>query len=130
VISRFARELAGGDGLRACRHHVFDARFQEVGPHVPAQIAIGDDAGELALAVDDADAAEALGGNLHHGRAHARAKLRQRHGVALVHDVADEFQLRAELAARMQHPEIDRGEAAAFQERNGERVAERELHQG
>ena len=49
--------------------------------------------------------------------------------VAGVHEVAHGFQQRAELAARMQQAEIDRGKAAAFQKRDRERVAERELHQ-
>ena len=39
------------------------------------------------------------------------------------------FSMRAEPAARMQHAEIDGGEAAALQQRDRERVAERELHQ-
>ena len=39
------------------------------------------------------------------------------------------FSLRAEPAARMQHAEIERREAAAFQQRDRERIAERKLHQ-
>ena len=50
-------------------------------------------------------------------------------GVAAVHQVAGVFQQRAEFAARMQHAEVDRGEATALQQRDGERVAQRELHQ-
>jgi hypothetical protein len=92
-------------------------------------VAVGDDARELSLAVDDADATKTLGGNLHHGIAHARAKLRQRDGIALVHDVAHESQLCAELSARVQDTEVDGGEAAAFQERDCQRVAKRKLHQ-
>ena len=53
----------------------------------------------------------------------------QRHGRAGVHHVADEFQLRAEPPARMQDAEIERREAAAFQQRDRERIAERKLHQ-
>ena len=49
--------------------------------------------------------------------------------AAGAHDVAREFEQRAEPAARMQHMEIAVGEAAALQERDRERVAERELHQ-
>ena len=37
--------------------------------------------------------------------------------------------MRAEPAARMRTCRIDGGEAAAFQQRDGQRVAERELHQ-
>jgi hypothetical protein len=39
------------------------------------------------------------------------------------------FQHRAELAAGMQHAEIDRGKAAALQQRDRQRIAEREQHQ-
>ncbi len=46
-----------------------------------------------------------------------------------MHEVAHEGERGAEPAARMQVAEVDRGEAAAFQKRDGERVAERELHQ-
>jgi hypothetical protein len=44
-----------------------------------------------------------------------------------MHYVADKFQCGAQAAARMKDPEIDGGEAAAFQKRNGKRVAEGEL---
>ena len=46
-----------------------------------------------------------------------------------MHDIADELQRRAELAARMKHAEIDRGEAAAFKKSDRQRIAEGELHQ-
>ena len=54
----------------------------------------------------------------------------QRHGVAAAHDVAHELQHRAEPAARMQLGEFQRREAAALEQRDRERVAERLLHQG
>ena len=60
---------------------------------------------------------------------HARAERRQRHGLAGMHELAHHFEQRAELAARVQQAEIHRGEAAAFQQRDRQRVAERELHQ-
>ena len=53
----------------------------------------------------------------------------ERHGVAGAHDVAHEFQHGAEPPARMQFGEFHRGETAALQERDRERVAERLLHQ-
>ena len=46
-----------------------------------------------------------------------------------MHDVADVFEHGAELAAGVQHAEIDRREAAAFQQRDRQRIAEREQHQ-
>ena len=54
----------------------------------------------------------------------------ERQAVALVHQVADEFQPRAELAARMQNLEVARGEALALEQRDGEAIAERKLHHG
>jgi hypothetical protein len=50
--------------------------------------------------------------------------------VAGMHDVAHEFEHRAEPAAGMEMAEVDGGEAAALQERDRQRVAERGLHQG
>ena len=45
-----------------------------------------------------------------------------------MHQVADEFQPCAELAAGMQRLEVPRGEALALEQRDGEAVAERKLH--
>ena len=45
-----------------------------------------------------------------------------------VHDVAHEGELRAQLAAGVQIPEIARGEALGFEQRHRQRVAERKLH--
>ena len=126
---RLAGQLIGPDGFRRRRHHVIDRRLQQIVTHVAAQIAVGDDAGELAGVVGDGDAAEALGRHFDDRRRHWRAARDQRHRIARMHDVADEFECRAELAARMKDAEIDRGEAAAFEQRDRERIAERELHQ-
>ena len=57
-------------------------------------------------------------------------KTGERQAVAFVHQVAHEFQPRAELAARMQRLEVDGGKAFALEQRDGEAVAERELHEG
>ena len=46
-----------------------------------------------------------------------------------MHDVADEFQHRAQFAAGMEIGEFQRGKAAAFEQRDRERVADRGLHQ-
>ena len=79
--------------------------------------------------IDDADAAKALRRHLDQRVRHLGAERLQRHRVAGMHEVAGIFQHRAELAAGMQHAEIDRGEAAAFQQRDRQRIAEREQHQ-
>ena len=60
---------------------------------------------------------------------HLCAERRERYLGAAVHDITGEFQQHTEPAARMQQAEIDRGEAAAFQKTDRQRVAERKLHQ-
>ena len=45
-----------------------------------------------------------------------------------MHDSAHLLELHAELAARMEAPEIIRRETPAFEQRNRQRVAQRELH--
>ena len=94
-----------------------------------AEIAVGEDADQRTVAIDDAEAAETLGGHHRHGIAEPRAERHQRQRVALMHDGADEMEARAEPPAGMEDAEILRREAAAFEERDGERIAEGELHQ-
>ena len=57
--SASAASACGPDRLGRPRHDVVDAVREQVGVHVAAQIAVGDDADQLAVVVDDADAAEA-----------------------------------------------------------------------
>jgi D-arabinose 5-phosphate isomerase GutQ len=101
----------------------------KVGAHVAAQIAVGDEAGKPAVVVGHGDAAKALGGHFHDRLGHRRAARNQRHRLARMHDVAHEFQGSAELSARMKDAKIVRGKAAAFEQRDCQRVAERKLHQ-
>ena len=103
--------------------------MQQVGAHVAAQIAVGDHAGELAGRLGDGHATKAFGRHFDDRFRHRCAARNQRDGGARMHHVADEFQCSAQSAAGMEDPEIDRGEAATFKERNGKRIAERELHQ-
>ena len=46
---RLADELVGPHRLRLRRHHLLDREVEQVGAHVPAQVAVGDDADELAV---------------------------------------------------------------------------------
>ncbi len=46
-----------------------------------------------------------------------------------MHEVAGVFEHRAELAAGMQHAEIHRRKATAFQQRDRQRIAHRQHHQ-
>src|SRR5215467_14241882 len=59
-LERLADELVGPHGLRFRRHHLLDFEVEQVGAHVPAQVAIGDNAHEVTATVGDADAAEGL----------------------------------------------------------------------
>ena len=79
---------------------------------------------------DDDDAAEALGADLEDGRVHARADRHQRQALAGMHHLAHELQLGAELAARVEDPEMLGREAAPLEQRHRQRVADHELHGG
>ncbi len=76
-------------------------------PHMPAQVAIGDDAYQHAVGIDDAETAEGLLGHDHHGLGHDDVDSGKREPIALMHQIADEFQPGAELAAGMQRLEVD-----------------------
>src|SRR5215831_11894457 len=64
--------------------------------------------------LDDGDTAETFGGHFNDRFRHRSVTPNQRHSRAWMHDVADEFQRCAKLAARMKHAEIDGSEAATF----------------
>jgi len=57
---RFGGQRLRPDRLRRRRHHVVDALGEKGASHVAAEIAVGDDADKLAMAVHHAGAAEAL----------------------------------------------------------------------
>ena len=82
-----------------------------------------------AVVIDDAEAAEALLGHAHDRFAHRCADGGERQGGVAMHDVADEMKTGAEPAAGMEDVELLRREAAAFEQRDGERIAEGELQQ-
>ena len=81
------------------------------------------------FSVDDADAAEALLRDRTIACDIDACRRDQRQLLAPVHDVADEVELGAEPAAGMEAVEVVGGEAARLEERDGQRVAEGELHQ-
>ncbi len=111
-------------------HHGIDLAAQLIRrAEVTAHVAVGDDAHQLAARVDNADAAQPLLADDHDRLAHGRAGRDQRHGVAVVHDIADEMEAGAEAAAGVEDVEIFRGEAAILEQRDRQRVAEGELHQ-
>ena len=67
-----------------------------------AKVAVGDDPGETSVAVHDTKTAEGLLGHDHDGLAHGGVGGREREVILAMHQVADEFQPGAELAAGME----------------------------
>ncbi len=63
-------------------HDFIDRNRHQVGAHVTAEIAVGDDADHMAVAIGDADAAKALRGHFHQRIGHLGAERLERHGVA------------------------------------------------
>src|SRR5258708_4224140 len=55
-FQRFAGEQVARNGLRILRHYVVDQRRHQIGAHVAAQIAVGDDADDCSAPIDEADA--------------------------------------------------------------------------
>ena len=88
------------------------------------------DAGEGAVGPGDNDAAEALlaldGQRLIHGRVLAD----ERQPRTRMHHLPGGLEHGAELAAGVEAAEIMGGEAALFEQRDGKRIAERQLHGG
>ena len=95
-----------------------------------ADVAVGDDADQPTGRIDHADAAEALGAHHHDRLGHRRFGRHQRQRVQPMHQVADQAQASAQLAARMQHAEMAVGEAAPLKQRHGERIAQGHLQCG
>ena len=131
-ISRaFASERVGGDRARRAGHDLrrrasvprSGRRWRRRSPSVtmPAR---------RPSASTTINAAEPLGAHLGDSLFHQRPDAHDRQPVARMHDVADELELGAELAARMEDAEMLRRETALLEERDGKRVAEGELHGG
>ncbi len=130
-LHRLAGELVRPHRLRRLGHHRRDVALEHVGnAEVAPQVAVGDDADQRTAAIDDADAAEGLGGHLVDRLRHARAERHERNLGAGVHEIAHQLEHGAELAARVEAAEIERREAAALEQRDCDRIAQRSLHQG
>ena len=116
-------------GFRVADHDVADARLAHVDIlfQQPAQVAVGEDAGQLAVFVDHAGHAQSLAGHLQQRLAQRGRLADARDLVAGVHDVGDvEQQAATEAAGRVGAGEILDRETAALEQRDGERIAERE----
>ena len=77
---------------------------------------------------ENGDAAETLRRHLDDRLGHPGVRGDARHAVAGVHDFPHMRQLGPELAAWMKRAEVERGEAAALEQRDRQRVAQHELH--
>ena len=92
-----------------------------------AQVAVGVQAEQAAVGIDHRGHAQALAAHLDQRFAERRGFAHARHVVAGVHDVADvQQQAPAERAGRMRAREIFGGEAARFEQRDRERIAQRQ----
>ena len=75
IISSAALASRSGDTVLGARVMISSARRDEQSvAHVPAQIAVGDDAGEPAVLIDHAEAAEGLLGHHHDGFGHGQRR--------------------------------------------------------
>eukprot|EP01136_Pigoraptor_vietnamica_P039950 Opistho-1_new@11301 len=129
-MQRFRRQRSWADGARLRGHHVGGAAMQQIAAHVAPQIAVGDDTGQIAPCIDDADAAIGLGGDLQDRLLHAGLKADQRQLLADMHQIGNAQQFLSQLAARMQLMEILRRESLALQQRHGQRITQSQHHGG
>ena len=129
LLQRLGRQRIGLDGLGRLGHHGSCRALQQVGRHVAAQVAVGDDADQPSIAVEHAKAAVAppRHDDQHVGHGHGLEAKRQ--FFLRMHDVAHMLQLRSQLAAGVELAEVMRAEALVLEQRNGQRIAQGELQQ-
>ena len=120
-------ERGAADRLRIAGHEIARDERADVGRalEAAAQVAVGDDAEQLARGVDHGRHAEPLAGDLGDRVAQRRALRHARHLLAAMHEVVDTQQAAAERSRGMQEREVVGREAALLEQRHRERVAER-----
>lgn len=124
------RQGVGGEGVGAVSHGLADKAVGEAGAEGAAKVAVGQRADQVAGLVDDAGDAEAFGGHLDDAVAERGGGADQGEGGAGVHELGHVQEAGAEFAAGVEALEVVGGEAALFQQEDGERVAGGELHGG
>ena len=127
---RLGGQRLGPDGPRRAGHDLARRHRKQARVHVPAQVAVGDDADQGAAVVGDADAAESPLGHDQDRLGHGGVRSAQRHGLRTVHDVGDMEQLAGQGAAGVQDLEVLRRKPFAFEQGDGDGVAERQHHGG
>ena len=130
IVSTQSTASCSGRTVRGVpRHHVAHGDRGDVAHAVEAapQVAVGEDAGDAPVGVDDRRHAHALAAHLDDRVGERRGDRRHRKRRAGAHDVADaREQAPPERAAGMRAREVLRGEPARVEQRQRERVAQRE----
>lgn len=129
-FDRFRCQHCRLNDLGRAGHNLPGTPCQQVLAHMPAKIAIGDDADERACVIDNPKTAKTPVGHQNQGLIHGLVHGRKRQAFRSMHHFANLAQHGAKLAAGMEYLEIPRGKAALLQQGDGKRVAQRELQRG
>src|SRR5690554_2797658 len=124
-LQRLGREHALAYGLAAPGHDLLDVRIADIDVLIQgaAQVAVSEDADELAGAVGHAGQAQALAGHFQQGVAQRCLRCHQRHLLATVHDVVyQQQQASTEAAARVREGEVLGTETAGLEQSDGQRI--------
>ncbi len=113
---------------RAACHDIVNGKGRKIAAQIARNVAVRDDTGKFACIIGHNDAAETLLRQHLHRIRHGRARFHERQTVAAMHDIADMNKAGTERAAGMESLEIAWCEAARFEKRNGQRIANGKLH--
>ena len=132
-IEGFAGEDVRADGLRVSRHGIACGKRESCAAlffHQAAEVTVGDDAGEFSIGGEHGGHAKFLGAHFVEDVGHFRFERDARESVGGVHQMLDAKELFAEAASGVERGEVVVAEVAAFEERNGERVADGHCNRG
>ena len=129
-VYRFSGQNIRTNGLGAAGHQFAGGFGEHIGRQAAAQVTVGDDAFQISLLVNNADAAEHFGGHHQQSFLHGSVFVNQRNFIAFVQKVSDLMQERAQFSARMALAKIGFGEAFAFQQADGKNVSQHQSCRG